>query len=42
MGFYVGALFEIHESLLIPVWLHFIYDMGAILYLMYYVEKGKQ
>lgn len=35
LGFYIGALFHIYESMLIPVQLHFMYDLGALLYLRY-------
>ncbi len=38
MGFYLGFLFQYYESLLIPIQLHFIYDLGALLYLRYYVS----
>ncbi|MBT3878725.1 MAG: CPBP family intramembrane metalloprotease [Candidatus Scalindua sp.] len=36
MGFYLGFLFQYYESLLIPIQLHFIYDLGALLYLRYF------
>ncbi len=38
MGFYLGFLFQYYESLLIPIQLHFIYDLGALVYLRYYVS----
>ncbi len=38
-GFYIGFLFQLYESLLVPVQLHFIYDLGALLYLKYYVKS---
>lgn len=38
MGFYLGFLFQYYESLLIPIQLHFIYDLGALVYLRYYVR----
>ena len=38
MGFYLGFLFQYYESLLIPIQLHFIYDLGALIYLRYYVR----
>jgi uncharacterized protein len=38
MGFYMGILFQYYESLLIPIQLHFIYDLGALVYLRYYVK----
>jgi membrane protease YdiL (CAAX protease family) len=36
MGFYLGFLFQYYESLLIPIQVHFVYDLGALLYLRYY------
>ena len=36
MGFYLGFLFQYYDSLLIPIQLHFIYDLGALLYLRYF------
>ncbi len=38
MGFYLGFLFQHFESLLIPIQLHFIYDLGALIYLRYYMR----
>lgn len=38
MGFYLGFLFQYYESLLIPIQLHFIYDLGALAYLRYFVK----
>jgi membrane protease YdiL (CAAX protease family) len=38
MGFYLGFLFQYYESLLIPIQLHFIYDLGALVYLRYFVK----
>jgi len=35
MGFYLGILFQYYDSLLIPIQLHFIYDLGALIYLRY-------
>ena len=35
MGFYLGFLFQYCDSLLIPIQLHFIYDLGALIYLRY-------
>ena len=37
MGFYIGMLFQWSGSLLVPVQLHFIYDLGALDYLKYRV-----
>lgn len=36
MGFYMGFLFQYYESILIPIQLHFVYDLGALLYLRYF------
>lgn len=36
MGFYLGFLFQYYGSLLIPIQLHFVYDLGALLYLRYF------
>lgn len=36
MGFYLGFLFQYYDSLLIPIQLHFVYDLGALLYLRYF------
>ncbi len=36
MGFYMGFLFQYYDSLLVPVQLHFVYDLGALILLRYY------
>ncbi len=36
MGFYLGFLFQYYDSLLIPIQVHFIYDLGALIYLRYF------
>ncbi|MGR3294014.1 MAG: lysostaphin resistance A-like protein [Candidatus Scalindua sp.] len=36
MGFYLGFLFQYYESILIPIQLHFVYDLGALIYLRYF------
>ncbi len=36
MGFYIGFLFQHFDSLLVPVQLHFVYDLGALIFLRYY------
>jgi hypothetical protein len=42
MGFYLGFLFQYYESLLIPIQLHFVYDLGALLYLRYfYIDRSQ-
>jgi uncharacterized protein len=40
MGFYLGILFQYYDSLLIPIQLHFIYDLGALIYLRYFIQKN--
>ncbi len=40
MGLYLGVLFNIFGSLLIPVQLHLIYDLGALIYLKYYTQPN--
>jgi hypothetical protein len=39
MGFYIGILFNIFGSLLIPIQMHFVYDLGALIYLRYFVSE---
>ena len=36
MGIYIGTLYQVFDSLLIPIQLHFIYDLFALLYLRYH------
>jgi membrane protease YdiL (CAAX protease family) len=38
MGLYIGIFFNLFGGLLIPVLLHFIYDLGALIYLRYFVK----
>jgi membrane protease YdiL (CAAX protease family) len=38
MGLYIGALFILSGNLLVPIHLHFIYDLGALVYLKYFVN----
>jgi membrane protease YdiL (CAAX protease family) len=40
MGFYIGIIFHLSESLFIPIQLHAVYDIGALTYLKYGVEPG--
>ncbi len=40
IGFYIGAFFLVSGSLLIPVQIHFSYDLGALIYLKYFVKEG--
>jgi membrane protease YdiL (CAAX protease family) len=39
IGFYIGLLYHIFQSLLIPIQLHCIYDFGALIYLRYRVKE---
>jgi membrane protease YdiL (CAAX protease family) len=41
MGFYMGIFFYVYNSLLIPVQIHFIYDLGALVYLRYFMKERK-
>ncbi len=41
MGFYLGFLFKYYESILIPIQLHFVYDLGALIYLRYFYIDHK-
>lgn len=38
MGFYLGLFFLISESLLVPVVVHAVYDLGALIYLRYFMR----
>ncbi len=38
MGFYMGFLFLYYDSLLIPIQLHFIYDLCVLIYLRYFIS----
>jgi membrane protease YdiL (CAAX protease family) len=38
MGFYIGLFFLIYKSLFISIQLHFVYDLGALIYLKYFVK----
>ena len=37
MGIYIGILYQVFDSLLVPIQLHFVYDLFALLYLRYKV-----
>lgn len=37
MGFYMGMFYHISGGLLVPVQIHFVYDLAALLYLRYFV-----
>ena len=36
MGFYIGVVFRMSGHLLVPMQLHFIYDLGALTYIRYF------
>lgn len=36
MGFYIGIFYHLSGSLLVPVQLHFMYDLAALVYLRYF------
>jgi membrane protease YdiL (CAAX protease family) len=38
MGFYLGMLFNVFESLLVPIQLHVLYDLAALIHLKYLVR----
>lgn len=40
MGFYIGVVFRISGHLLMPMQLHFIYDLGALIYIRYFPPDG--
>jgi membrane protease YdiL (CAAX protease family) len=39
IGLYIGLLYHVFQSLLIPIQLHCIYDFGALVYLRYVVKE---
>ncbi|KJU87663.1 tr [Candidatus Magnetobacterium bavaricum] len=39
MGLYLGWAFAMYDSLFVPILVHFLYDLGAIVYLKYYVKE---
>ncbi len=38
IGFYLGALYQHYGSLLIPIQLHFFYNLCALIYLRYFIK----
>lgn len=38
MGFYLGYLYTIFQSILIPMQIHFLYDLGALVYVRYFIR----
>jgi membrane protease YdiL (CAAX protease family) len=39
MGFYIGLVYHLGHSLLIPIQLHCVYDFGALMYLKYVLRE---
>ena len=39
IGLYIGLLYHVFQSLLIPIQLHCIYDFGALIYIRYFVKE---
>ena len=39
IGFYIGLLYHVFQSILIPIQLHCIYDFGALVYLRYFFKE---
>ena len=42
MGLYIGFIYQATQSLLVPVQLHFVYDLAALLYLRYAIAPGSE
>lgn len=40
MGIYIGAFYYFSGSLLVPVQIHFVYDLAALIYLKYCVNES--
>ena len=40
MGFYLGAVYHYHQSILVPIQLHFVYDFCVLVYLRYFVKDN--
>ena len=40
MGFYLGFLSDYYQSLLVPIQLHFLYDLGVLVCLKYFVKDN--
>jgi membrane protease YdiL (CAAX protease family) len=38
MGFYIGIFYYVYENLLVPIMMHFIYNLAALTYLRYCVK----
>lgn len=42
MGLYMGAFYYFSNSLLVPIQIHFLYDLAALIYLKYCITDKKQ
>ncbi len=42
MGLYMGAFYYFSKSLLVPIQIHFLYDLAALIYLKYCITDKKQ
>lgn len=42
MGLYIGAFYYFSKSLLVPIQIHFLYDLAALIYLKYLVADKEQ
>ncbi len=42
MGIYIGLMFDYYQSIVIPIQLHFIYDLGALIYLKYLIREKEE
>jgi membrane protease YdiL (CAAX protease family) len=40
MGFYIGAIYVASGNLLVPVQIHFVYDLIALIYLRYFIHPA--
>lgn len=38
MGFYLGAAYQLSGGLFVPVQIHFVYDLAALIYIRYFVS----
>jgi membrane protease YdiL (CAAX protease family) len=42
MGFYLGAFLYMYNNLMIPVMIHFLYDLGALVYLCFFMNGNDE
>jgi len=40
VGFYLGVMYTFYQSLLVPIQLHFVYDLAALIYLKYFATEA--